>query len=88
MSYKTRKRLLALANLLEKLTMVIITSIELVMQDLVFGKARYRRREPRARPVVRTIYNQTIVYRDPVRSELMTPPKHRTWTVTPQRKRR
>jgi len=77
MSYKTRKRLLALANLLEKLTMVIITSIELVMQDLVFGKAKYRRRTPKPRPVVRTIYNQTIVYREPLRSELMAPARLR-----------
>lgn len=59
------KILRKVADVLEKSITVFAASIELVLIDLVFGKAKYRRHGPKMRPIIHRTYNKTVIARTP-----------------------
>ena len=59
MSSRTRKHLIKTADLLEKAANGIVNAMILVLTDLFWGKAKYRKRPSQPRPIV----HRTIVYR-------------------------
>jgi 2C-methyl-D-erythritol 2,4-cyclodiphosphate synthase len=69
MSTKTKRRLSRFADGLEAVANVIISAIELVLIDAVFGKSKYRKRGAKMRPIIHRTYNRTIVVRSSVPSE-------------------
>lgn len=81
MSAKTRKRLEQVANTLEQVVMKTLAAtadaIQLVMVDLVYGKPKYRKRAPQPRPIIHRTYNRTVIYRQLLPSERVTPPRYR-----------
>jgi hypothetical protein len=44
-------------------------AVELILIDFVFGKAKYRKRGPKLRPIMHRTYNRTVVVREPLPSE-------------------
>ena len=80
MSIKTKRRLNKFADVLEAVALTIIkgaaSAVELVMIDLAFGKAKYRKRGPKMRPIVHHTYNRTYIVRPPLPSERVTPAKY------------
>lgn len=60
MSNKTRKHLIKTADLLERTAAGIVNALMLVITDLVYGKAKYRKRASQPRPIVQ----RTVIYRE------------------------
>lgn len=45
----------------------VADALELVLIDLAYGKAKYRRRGPRLRPIIHRTYNRrTVIVQQPV----------------------
>lgn len=62
-----RKLLCMLVKGAETTGMMVAGCIELVLIDLVYGKAKYRKRGPKMRPIIhRTIHRRTVVIQQPV----------------------
>jgi hypothetical protein len=76
-SASTIRRLNKFADVLEAIATTIINGVELVAIDFVFGKARYRKRGPKMRPIIHRTYNRTVVVREPLPSERVYPVKMR-----------
>jgi hypothetical protein len=68
-SYKTKRRLNKIADLLEAVAHTIINAIELVIADAAWGRAKYRKRDPKLRPIIHRTYNRTVVVRESLPSE-------------------
>ncbi|HEY7348099.1 MAG TPA: hypothetical protein VH599_07235 [Ktedonobacterales bacterium] len=60
------KILRKVADVLEKSISGVAASVELVLIDLVFGKAKYRRHGPKMRPIIHRTYNKTVIVREPL----------------------
>jgi hypothetical protein len=73
MSAPTIRRLNKFADLLEAVAHTSIrafaNAVELLLIDFVFGKAKYRKRGPKMRPIMHRTYNRTVVVREPLPSE-------------------
>jgi hypothetical protein len=81
MSAPTLRHLSRFADGLEAIVFTSIrafaNAVELVMIDGVFGKAKYRKRGPKMRPIIHRTYNRTVVVREPLPSERVYPVKMR-----------
>jgi hypothetical protein len=69
MSHTTKRRLNKFADVLEAVATNIINAIELVIADAAWGKAKYRKRGSKMRPIIHRTYNRTVVVREPLPSE-------------------
>jgi hypothetical protein len=67
MSTKTKRRLSRFADGLEAVVFTSIrafaSGVELFLIDFVFGKAKYRKRGPKMRPIIHRTYNRTVYIR-------------------------